>query len=458
MRRSVEKEIAKTLGLNFPDDDPVWCDSREVLITGGWRAGKSLRGAFKTFCRLLDPKTRLVWLVGPDYKQCTEEFRYLFEWCVTFQLIPEPIKQNAGMPQNGSRWFRTITGARIETKSAKHPETLASVAPNFILMCEPGQMSSETYDMVQGRTLEKRADLWMVGTLENEEGILRPRWQWYEDLANQWKYNGVDARERSFCLPTWSNTTVFPLGLADPDLQARRAKTSDYTWSRRYGGEPVGVDNPVFPILHNDGTFESEIFRVPPPELQFHGGAIGVDYGKSWEHPSAVVAVSEDSQGDFWVRALWKGYKADPREIASVCTRYEDAFGIWQGCVDPNQSFMGETLGYAVARGGMGERGSRPTETRFTLANGLLEGRRLYFDLFGENVREVLASMRSMRRVQDTHGKLYYERPLGDDPAMALMYAIELLRGNENVEIPQFASGGTRFSFGTSTSNHAGSV
>ena len=446
MKPLIEREIARALGLSFPDNDPVWCDSKEVLLSGGWRAGKTVRGAFKAFCQLLDPSKRLVWLVGPDYLQCREEFRYIFEWAVQLKLIPDPIKMNSGLPQNGSRWLRSITGCRVETKSAKHPETLASVAPDFVLLCEPGQMSSEVYDMAQGRLLERRGDLWMAGTLENEEGVLRPRWQWYEDFAVEWLKNPEGSRERAFCIPTWENTVIFPLGLDDPELQARRAKLPDYTWKRRYGGMPEGIDNPVFRLLHEPG-FLDELFVKPPEDLQFHGGAIGVDYGKSWNHPSAVVAVSQDSQGDYWVRAAWKGYNADPKEIESVVKRMENTYGIWQGCCDPNQNFMAETLGYATATGGMAERGSRPTEMRFSLTNGLLENKGLYFDLYGENVREVLASMRSMRWVADSHGKLYYERPIGDDTGMAVTYAVELLRSESLGELPQLSAGSTRITF-----------
>lgn len=761
MRRSIEREIARTLNLDFADNDPVWCDAKEVLINGGWRSGKSTRGAFKGFTKLLDPSVRLIWLVGPDYIQSREEFRYMFEWAVELRLIPEPIKQNSGLPQNGSRWFRTITGALVETKSAKHPETLASKAPDFVLLCEPGQMPSEVYDMVQGRLLERRGDLWMVGTLENEEGVLKPRWQWYEDFAVRWLKNGEGARERAFSLPTWSNHIIFPLGLDDPELQARRAKTSEYTWRRRYGGEPMGIENPVFGLLHEPG-FENEVLDVPPEGMTFTGGAIGVDYGRcvpldteiltrdgfkshdevgtgdevavfdpasgsliwsplvskeyfpaqtvvrieqkgfrftctpdhawavemkrtgrverrelsrmlpndkvvvaapmydgggldcspaeaavlgwlvtdgwtqghlhdgkfsatlsqkshvsemladleesrlpysklsresggvkcfrlatpairdlftrvgyegkeslirlithmsytqrvrmframllaeghkggvtfcqndgpvleafyvlatligqrlgkssvvvrgdkvnrrvhlspattakfmkirhagvadtwcptttsgywvarqgdqititgnSWNHPSAVVAVSIASDGTYWVRAGWKGVKADPREIASVCSRFEDAFNIWQGMTDPNQGFMADTLGYEVAKGGSGERGGTPTDMRFSLVNGLLESRDLYFDLWGENVREVLASMRSMRWVVNPAGKLYYERPIGDDMGMALCYAIEMLRGGESVQTLPLAAGSTRFFFAPSAEEHKG--
>ena len=444
MKTAIEMEIAKTLGLTFPDDDPVWCSAEEVLITGGWRSGKSTRGAFKALTKTLDPKNRLIWLVGPDYLQSREEFRMIFEWCMALQLIAEPIKANCSLPQNGMRWLKTITGCRVETKSAKHPETLASVAPDFVLLCEPGQMPSEVYDMAQGRLIERRGDLWMVGTLENEEGQLRPRWMWYEDMAGKWAQRDHLSRERSFAIPTWSNSTLFPDGIADERLQVIKAKVSDNTWKRRYAAEPAGIENAIFEILYEQG-YEEQVF-VPSDGRNFHGGAIGVDYGRTFEHPSAIVVVNIDDEGSYWVRAAWLGYRVTPEKIEGMVKKYEQAYGIWQGCCDPNQDYMAQRLGYATATGGMAVRGGRPTEMRFSLTNSLLESRALYFDLYGENVREVLASLRSMRRIADTHGQLHYERPLGDDAGMALTYAIELLRGNDITDGPlPLSFGGTRF-------------
>ena len=422
--------LAEALGLIFDDDDPVWCDAREVLITGGVRAGKTTRNSFKTLCKSLDPSVRLIWVVGPDYVQAQEEFRYLLEWSIRLGLV-EP--GNWSTPAEGGRKMTTITGCVIETKSAQHTERLASVAPDLIVLCEPGQMSSEVYDTCLARLAERRGHLFMGGTLEDDD---KPRWQWYEDLAVEWSTHVEGQRERSFTLPTWTNRAIYPLGLDDPELQVIRSKTSDYIWRRKYGGQPEGMQNPCFPLLWEPYA-SNDLLLFPEYDTNWVGGAIGVDYGRTFEHPSASVVLRQDDRDRVWVSAGWKGIRADPTVIESVVSAQKQNFDIWQGEVDPNQGYMGDRLGFAVAPGGPGS-----TEMRISLTNGLLENRRLYFDLNGPLVREVWSSMRSLRRIVTGRGKLVYERPLGDDLAQCVMYGVELLRSPMQLSGPLLIDAG----------------
>lgn len=745
LRRKFEKQIAKKLGLNFPEGDPVWCDARRVLITGGWRAGKTTRSAFKAFREALNPTCKLIWLVGPDYVQAQEEFRMLLEWSLQLGLIRS--KDEFSMPAEGSRVLHLRTGCTIMTKSAKHPERLGSVAPDGIVLCEPGQMTGEVYIMALGRLAQKRGWLTMAGTLEDD--LSKPRWAWYEDLAVEWMKHGHTSQERAFSLPTWSNVTMYPLGEADPELQNIKARVSEFTWARKYGGRPMGVENPVFPLIWESWAIGE--LMIPLDSAAITGGAIGVDYGRcvptnteiltrtgfklhsqvevgdevaiyhpdddalhwgplqakyvypsqplvrieqkgfhfsctpnhawpvemkrtkrivrrelcdiprtarirvvapmrneegldctpaeaavlgwlvtdgwtqgtplqgkfsavisqknkvaellqdldesgipyteqgvrntvrrwhlhtasirdlftrigyedksslpqivcqmsyvqrerlfnammlaeghkgnvafsqnegpvleafyllatlqgqrmgkassitskkgkvckhihlspsrsmspfkvldagkgetwcptvstgywvarqdgqvtitgnTFEHPSAIVAVTCDNYGRYWIREGWTGIKADPTEIASIVKAYESNYNIYQGCVDPNQGFLGDMLGYYVAAGGGS--GGKPSEMRISLVNGLLENRALYFDSEGVGVDRVWDSMRICARMRTARGELVYNRPEGDDLAMAVMYAVEVLRGNGLIDVPLIDSGSARMEF-----------
>lgn len=422
LKLKFEKLMAEELGLVFTEKDPVWAQNREVLITGGIRSGKSIRLAFKALCKLLDPATRLIWLVGPDYPQAREEFRYIMEWCMKLGLI-EDANRDISMPAQGPRTLVTITGCRVETRSAQHPERLASVSPDMIVLCEPGQMSAEVYEMSKGRLLQRRGDLWMGGTLEAD--LSKPHWQWYEDKANDWFDNGPEDRQRSFTLPTWANLVDYPLGENDPELQHIKATSPEYVWNRRYAGLPTGVQDPVFPFLWSP-RIKEDLFRVPEDWTEFAGGAIGVDVGFTLEHPSAIVAVNWDNYGRLWVRECWKGFRVGVRVIQDVVDSFKEKYDIWDGCCDPNQSAVADMLGFAVASGGAA--GGIPSSTRFRLANELLESYGLMFDEEGPLMDELWASLRSMGYVNRKNGKRTYERPLGDDLGQALMYAIELLR------------------------------
>lgn len=422
MRRKFEKALASELGLLFDDDDPVWCDAREVLITGGYRAGKTVRGAFKVLCRILDPRSRLIWLIGPEYFQAQEEFRYLVEWCLKLGLMGP---NDYSMPADGIRSLTTVTGCVVQTRSAAHPERLASVAPDMILLCEPGQMSGEIYDTSLARLMEKRGDLWMVGTLE--DSLTKPRWAWYEDLAVEWRDHTDADRQRSFTLPTYKNRALFPLGEDDPEIQQIKATIPDYKWKRMYLGIPQGVDNPVFESMWVDGA-KNFYIRQLPEDIAFNGGANGVDYGRTWEHPSTVVVINQATDGTYWVRKAWSGTKVRKSTIIDVCRAAETEFDIWQGCVDPNQAGLAEDLNYHLALGGRSG-GGQPTVNRFMMVNELLDNQALFFDIEGEGILDLWASMRAMGYVKDTKGRKRYDRPLGDDLGQALCYAVESLRG-----------------------------
>ena len=440
----MERALAIELELDFPSDDPVWCPAREVLITGGIRSGKSVRLAFRGLMAALNPSVRLIWLVGPTYPQSHEEFRYIMEWGLRLGVVDQ---DSITTPKDGSRSLRTITGCIIETRSGEHAERLASVAPDMILLCEPGQMSGEVYDACVGRLIQKRGHLIMGGTLDDNS--LKPRWQWYEDLANAWHAHGEDSRERSFRLPTWANRTLYPLGEQDPELLNAREKLGDHKYMRMYGGSPVGNPYPVFPVLM-EPNIDDDLLAIPDVDTDWLGGAIGVDYGRSWEHPSAAVVIRQDSAGNYWVSEAWKGVRADPTEIESVVNSFKDRYNIFQGCVDPNQGYMGDDLGFETATNGAGS-----TEMRISLTNGLLEARRLFFDVSGANVREVWASMRMCARV-NRNGQLRYERPIGDDLAQCVNYAVEYLRGGGDTSVPRIDLGTTRVYFGPRTGGRDG--
>lgn len=749
LRLKFERLLATELGLIFDDDDPVWCDAREVLITGGVRSGKSLRLAFRVLCAALNPATQLVWIVGPTYRLAQEEFRYVLEWTSLLGLVDPTDRTAVSTPKDGSRTLRLLTGCLIETMSGEHAQRLASVAPDFVVLCEPSQLSSDVYDAVLGRLLQKRGNLFMGGTLDNQFG--RPVYLWYEDLARDWLVNNPPgSRERAFCLPTWSNRVDYPLGRDDPEFEVLRAKVGDYTFNRMYGGRPEGIENPCFPLLWEPDAASYFIAR-PDPDVMWYGGAIGVDFGRcvpidteiltrdgfkahdevqvgeliaaydgttnelrweplldkvsyprqplvrieqkgfrfsctpnhawpvvmartgrierrelhsispwahirvaapmrnndgldcspaeaavlgwlvtdgwvsgawqegkfsavlsqknyidemladldesglpytkhsrelngvkcfhisssaardlfnrigyrgkeslpmlvcnmsyeqrhrmyaamlladghrggktfcqnegpvleafyvlatllgirlgksslvtndyptdkvqrrvhispttlmspmhvfpdgfgptwcpvtstgywvarqgdqitvtgnTWEHPTASVVICEDSHGIYWVRDAWQGFKVDPTTIESVIEAQKERWNIWQGEVDPNQGYLGERLGFAVAPGGSTGGGST-TEMRITLTNGLLESRRLFFDIDATLVREVWSSMRSLRRIPNNKGQLRYERPLGDDLAQCVMYAVEFLRGPEQLADPVMIDAGS---------------
>jgi hypothetical protein len=437
LARKLEEGVAKHLGLTLLPDDPVWCTARNILITGGWRGGKSTRAAFRVLRQILRPtKNGLIWLVGPDYPQAREEFRYLLEWCNKLHLYVRHT-----FPSEGQCTLTTKTGWVILTKSGRYPERLGSVAPDGVVMCEPGQVSPEVYEMIVGRVAEKRGWIFLAGTLEDDSS--HPTWAWYEDLANQWLNNPEGSDDRAFSIPSWVNTVVYPGGERDPEIQRQREILSDYTFARKIAAIPVGVRDPCFPELWDDNAAQKYMPSLRGQRgIRFIDGAIGVDYGTTDTHPSAVVAIQQDGYNRFWVRELWMEKGGNPDEIAMVVEAMRKRYEISKIRTDPQQAVLAVKLGGVTALGS----GPAPTESRIGTCRGLIEDGFFYFDASGPHTKDVFSSMRRMRRRRDKRGRLVYQRDIGDDAAQAALYAVEELRGDPRW-IPNLELGGVKQSW-----------
>jgi hypothetical protein len=144
-------------------------ESRLKLVAGGVRAGKSRSTAAEFYGELAIPGG-LLWIVGPDYEQCKPEFRYIYNVFLAMGWVAR-----VSMPERGAQSMVLVNGCRIQTKSSDDAESLASFAPNAILMVEAGQQSWEVYQKILERALEHNAKVILSGTFE---GSL----SWYAEL------------------------------------------------------------------------------------------------------------------------------------------------------------------------------------------------------------------------------------------------------------------------------------
>jgi len=205
--------------------------SRNKLIAGGERAGKSKTNAEELeghwwVDNLPNKRPGLFWLLGDDYEACRGEWEHLALDFGKLEIIQELTKNiDPGL-------MVLKDGTRIVTKSAKYPEKIATTAPDAILLCEAAQLAYEIFLRSRGRLAEKRGWLSAAGTFEEEDYV-----GWYRELYELGQ--GFNLLElRSFSLPTWSNTVIFPLGRNDPELKKLEASMPKDRFRERFGGEP----------------------------------------------------------------------------------------------------------------------------------------------------------------------------------------------------------------------------
>lgn len=203
-------------------------------VSGGERSGKSTVGANDLTSRLHEGS--LFWLVGAEYDATKAEFEYICDNLNKLE-IPFTATKRVDPGEIDAGIFKILT------KSARDPRKLAMQAPDGILVCEAAQVDYETFLRVRGRVAEKRGWLMLTGTLEGSLG-------WYPELLTRWQMpNDEDAQ--SFCMPTWTNTAVFPGGEKDPEILALKAASSEEWFDERYGGVPCPPAGRVFTEFSN---------------------------------------------------------------------------------------------------------------------------------------------------------------------------------------------------------------
>ena len=255
-------------------------ESRIKLIAGGERAGKSLVSSM-----ILVEKGwgDLYWLVGNDYEACRGEWNHLLEFYERLKLL-ESATKNIDPGE-----IMLTTGTSIVTKSAKYLIKLGTTAPDGIVMSEAAQMDYEIYLRLRHRLAEKRGWMVLAGTFEAGQ-------QWYRDLWERWQgFNEEEAR--SFSLPTWSNTAIFPGGRNDEEILKIERDTPEDIFKERFGGvpcPPTGLVIKEFSNAVHVGNYEFD-YNYPVE--------ITVDPGYAGAH--ALLALQEHDGGVYIIDEVY---------------------------------------------------------------------------------------------------------------------------------------------------------
>ena len=207
-------------------------ETRNKLTAGGERGGKSLvqsKELLKHWFTEALPygKKALYWLLGNDYEACRGEWEHIVEDFQKLEVLAKPPTKNIDPGE-----IVLQDGTRIITKSARYPEKIATTAPDGILICEAAQVDYDIFLRAKTRLAEKRGWLCMAGTFEEEEYV-----GWYRELFELGQsFNNLELK--SFSLPTWTNTVIFPGGREDPEILKQEASMTVERFMERFGGVP----------------------------------------------------------------------------------------------------------------------------------------------------------------------------------------------------------------------------
>lgn len=210
-------------------------NTRNRVLCNGRRWGKSMFGGKEieamAFVRNWRGEPMRGWIIGPNYTDAEKEFRVVYD---TFKKLGIDTVSSKFLKntENGNMHIATNWGFDLECRSANHPESLVGEGLDFVLLAEAGRHTRKTFtEYVRPALSDKRGISMMSGVPEdaNDQNLLY--WAYYrgQDPSKlQW---------RSWRMPSWTNTAVFPGGRNDPEILEAADDLTEDEFRRQYGGE-----------------------------------------------------------------------------------------------------------------------------------------------------------------------------------------------------------------------------
>ena len=274
----------------FHDDS-----SRIKLLAGGVRAGKSMVLAMEAAKHLL-VEDGLCWILGPDYEQAKAEFKYLVTGIERLGYL-----KSKSVPERGAQKAETTFGYRLETKSTDDLESIASFAPNLILVTEVNQQPNGILEKAYERGLQNDAPILAGGTFERSS-------QWFQ---NEWeRFQGPnDVEAHSFSLPSWSNPKEFPGGRNDRKILTLEKLLGPELFLERCAAIPSKPTG----LVHRAFSHKKHVRRIDfDPLLPIE---IAIDPG---QHTYAVLALQWEKISGQYMHDLRTGLSIPLEEVRVV--------------------------------------------------------------------------------------------------------------------------------------------
>jgi hypothetical protein len=280
--------------------------SRFKVVSNGRRWGKTLFGAKEVEPHCFVPSAitgnaQLGWIVGPQYSDSEKEFGLVYDSLRKLGVDRQSIKF-VNNSDSGTMHIKTSWGFELVGKSAKHPETLVGDGLDFVLMVEAGRHKRKTWGQYIRPTLSDRRG-WAVfsGVPEgkSEHSLLYALYQrGQSNKFPQWK---------SWKMPSWTNTVVFPGGRQDPEIIEAAEDLTDDEFNRQYGAEFVDKTGVVMQEYDDDVHLADLRYEPTWPTY------MAVDYG--FTNPFVVLFIQVGPWGEVHVIREMRYQRLDTLEV-----------------------------------------------------------------------------------------------------------------------------------------------
>lgn len=278
------------------------------VVSNGRRWGKTILGAKEVepcafvASRHITGGPQLGWIVGPQYSDAEKEFKLVYDQFRRLGIDKGALKF-VNNPDNGSMHIKTSWGFELIAKSAKHPETLVGEGLDFVLMVEAGRHRRRTWGQyVRPALSDKRGWAGFTGVPEgrSEHSLLFALWQ-----------RGKDPRFpnwRSWRMPSWTNTIIFPGGRTDPEILEAEADLTEDEFERQYGAQFVDKVGAVMKEWDDDVHVTDLRYN---PEWPLYAA---VDYG--FTNPFVWLWIQVDHRNNVYVIGEHKWTQIDTLDVS----------------------------------------------------------------------------------------------------------------------------------------------
>jgi len=284
--------------------------ARFKVVSNGRRWGKTLFGAREAEPNTFTPsaitgKPQLGWVVGPQYSDADKEFGLIYDSLRKAGVEQDSIKFLRN-PGSGNMHIKTDWGFELLGKSAGHPESLVGDGLDFVLMVEAGRHRRRTWGQYIRPTLsDKRGWAVFTGVPEgaSEHSLLYALHQ--RGLTPSAQKRGW----RSWTMPSWTNTIVFPGGRQDPEILDAEDDLTEDEFDRQYGAKFSEKTGVVMQEWNDEDHLGDFSYTSSWPLY------MAVDYG--FTNPFVVLWIQVGPWGEIRVIKEQRYQRLDTEEVAA---------------------------------------------------------------------------------------------------------------------------------------------
>jgi hypothetical protein len=206
----------------------------------GRRWGKSLFGGMEFTANIFLPDTYW-WICGPTYTLGEKEFRVIVNNIVRRLKLPVGGRTGIRVQNNvnqGNMRVEMPWNAILEVVSAQKPDTLVGEGLNGVIMSEAAKHSRSTWEMfIQPALSDRRGSAIFPSTPQG--------YNWYHGLFDLGQDYGK-MNYKSWRLPSWTNTVMYPDGYADEEIQRMKDDMSEEYFAQEIAAEFVSFVGKIY--------------------------------------------------------------------------------------------------------------------------------------------------------------------------------------------------------------------